>query len=656
MTIDERSEWLEADGLGGFASGTATGVRTRRYHALLLTAATPPTGRQALVAGVEAHLEIGGSSVALSSQRYAPGVVHPDGANRIEGFSATPFPAWTYRIGAGRIEHSIFVPRGLPIVVLRWKGVDLQMPARLTVRPLLACRDYHSLQHENGSFRFEPSVDGPLLRWNPYDGVQPFLAACTGTFTAAPDWYRNFLYAEERERGLDDTEDLACPGRFEWDLSGGEAVLILGADTTAVRQLLVDGAERVADRLARSERGRRAAFPTQLDRSADAYIVRRGEGSTIVAGYPWFTDWGRDTFIAIRGLCLATGRYDVARQVLLQWAGAVSEGMLPNRFTDGGETPDYNAVDAALWFIVAAHEWLAADRRASADDRRRVDEAVEAILEGYTRGTRFGIRADEDGLLAAGVPGVQLTWMDARVGDRVITPRIGKPVEVQALWINALWIGSHISGRWKGPLARASTAFDRRFWNEAAGGLFDVVDVDHVRGTADPSFRPNQILAIGGLPLALMDGARARRVVDAVERRLWTPLGLRSLASGESAYVGRYAGGVESRDGAYHQGTAWPWLLGPFVEAWVSCRGNTAAARKEARRRFLAPLLAVMDSAGLGHLPEVADGDPPHAPGGCPFQAWSVAEALRLDRIVLAVSRRRDTASVPRHRRTAEVM
>jgi predicted glycogen debranching enzyme len=312
-------------------------------------------------------------------------------------------------------------------------------------------------------------------------------------------------------------------------------------------------------------------------------------------------------------------------------------------------------VDASLWFVVTAHEWLNTDPAVSKADRQQIHDAIGAILEGYTRGTRFAIRADDDGLLAAGVPGVQLTWMDAKVGDRVITPRIGKPVEVQALWINALWIGAHISDGWKRPLAQASASFDRRFWNEAADALYDVLPLPHVRGTMDGTFRPNQILAIGGLPLALINGARARRVVDAVERRLWTPLGLRSLAAGESAYVGRYAGGVESRDGAYHQGTVWPWLLGPFVEAWVVARGNTAKVRGDARTRFLDPLLSAMENGGLGHLPEVADGDPPHAAGGCPFQAWSVGEALRLDRDVLKAARRRDTTRRPRHRSAAEV-
>jgi len=653
--VSERLEWLEADGLGGFASGTASGIRTRRYHALLLSAATPPTGRQVLVAGMDVAVEIDGNSVALSSQRYAPGVVHPDGASRLLSFTNDPWPTWRYRVSnAVVVEQSLFVPKGLPITVLRWRAQQAPPGSRLIVRLFLAGRDYHSMHHENAAFQFDADVNGTCVWWNPYGGVQSILANANGMYCAERDWYRRFLYSEEERRGLDAIEDLATPGRFEWDASHGDAVLILAATTAESTALLTaQDPLAVADSLEEKERRRRRTFTSELDRAADAYIVRRATGATIVAGYPWFTDWGRDTFIAIRGLCLATGRYREARQILLQWAGAVSEGMVPNVFPDGGDVPEFNAVDASLWYIVAAHEWLNVDPSVSGSERTQIQSAIEAILAGYSRGTRFGIRADDDGLLAAGVPGVQLTWMDARVGDRVITPRIGKPVEVQALWINGLWIGAHFSTRWKELFSRASAAFEKRFWNASSNTLYDVVDVDHVAGSTDPTLRPNQILAVGGLPVPIIEGDRARAVVDAVERELLTPAGLRSLTPRDPAYIGHYAGGVAARDGAYHQGTAWPWLLGPFVEAWVRTRGSTAEARVEARRRFLDPLRRSLDPAGLGHLPEVADGDQPHAPGGCPFQAWSVAEALRLDRVVLAVTRTQPGTGVRRNRRAA---
>jgi predicted glycogen debranching enzyme len=313
--------------------------------------------------------------------------------------------------------------------------------------------------------------------------------------------------------------------------------------------------------------------------------------------------------------------------------------MLPNRFPDRGDDPEYNSVDASLWYVIAVHEFFGTMKakrlELPADDRTRLLQAMEAILTGYAAGTRFGIKLDEDGLLAAGEPGLQLTWMDAKVGDWVVTPRIGKPVEIEALWLNALWIGSVFSERWWKLFIRGREAFRSRFWHESGGYLVDVVDTNHRPGEVDPSFRPNQIFAIGGLPIALLEGARARQVVDAVEARLWTPLGLRSLAPEEYGYQPRYTGGIRERDGAYHQGTVWPWLLAPFVEAWIRVRGYGSVSKDDARRRFLEPMMRHLQEAGLGHVSEIADGEAPHTPRGCPFQAWSVGELLRLDLVIL---------------------
>jgi predicted glycogen debranching enzyme len=631
------SEWLEADGRGGFASGTANLVRTRRYHALLLSATAPPAGRFVLVNGLEAWIETPEGSFPISSQAYAPGVVHPDGASRIESFEPDPWPRWTFLLEDGlRLTQEFFVSRRTGATVLVWRLPKRRADVSLSVRLLFSGRDYRSLHHENPAFRFEPQRRGYGWLWVPYHDVPEVSVATNGSYEHDPLWYRNFLYSEERDRGLDFTEDLASPGVFRFDFAKAKAALVISTRALAGE----DDAILLTRRLRVEERRRRDGFASRLERAADDYVVRRGDGKTIVAGYPWFTDWGRDTFIALRGLCLATGRLEDARQILIEWAGAVSEGMLPNRFPDRGDQPEYNSVDASLWYVVAVHDFLAAceraHRRVWSADRETLARAVEAILEGYSRGTRYGIRAGADGLLAAGVPGVQLTWMDAKVGDRVVTPRIGKPVEVQALWINALKIGARFSSRWSELARTAAAAFAARFWNEKRGCLYDVVDCGHVEGIFDSRLRPNQIFAVGGLPFALLEGERARRVVDAVEARLWTPLGLRTLAPDDPAYVGRYSGGVASRDGAYHQGTVWPWLAGPMAEAWVRVRGGAPEARREAREKFLAPLLAHMKKAGLGHISEIADGDPPHTPRGCPFQAWSVGEALRLDRLVLA--------------------
>lgn len=628
---DETREWLEADGLGGFASGTVAGVRTRRYHALLLAATTPPTGRMVLVSGFDAWLQTAAGPQALTTQRYTPNTLYPDGQWHIVAFDTEPWPRWRFALADGTaLEQELFVPHGRAAVVLRWRLPARVPGALLRLRPLFAGRDYHALHHENPAFRFAATGHGGERVFRPYDGVPAIHSLADGDWADEPTWYRRFLYVAEQERGLDAVEDLASPGVLSWAIgAAGEAVWILAADD-ALAGLDTADPRALAEQLADAER-RRRRFASRLQRAADAYVVRRGGGRTLIAGYPWFTDWGRDTFIALRGLCLAGGRLDDARDILVAWAGTVSQGMLPNRFPDRGAAPEFNAVDASLWFVIAAGEYLQTGH-AGAADAARLRAAIEAILDGYAAGTRFGIRADADGLLAAGEPGVQLTWMDARVGDRVVTPRSGKPVEVQALWLNALAIAGRWAPRFAAPLARGRAAFAARFWNGARDCLFDVVDVDHRPGTADPSLRPNQILAIGGLPLALLDGERARRVVDTVERQLLTPLGLRSLAPAEAGYAGRYEGDGPRRDGRYHQGTVWPWLIGPFVDAWLRVRGDGAGARAEARRRFLAPLLAHLDDAGLGHVSEIADGDPPHTPRGCPFQAWSVGELLRLDR------------------------
>jgi predicted glycogen debranching enzyme len=650
-TIDDTTEWLEPDGQGGFASGTATGIRTRRYHALLLPATTPPSGRVVLVNGCDARLETGGGTFALSTQRYAPDVLHPDGASRIVSFSTEPWPTWELALPDGtRVRQEIFVERASATTWMAWTLLGGPVPATLHVRPFLSGRDYHALHHENSAFRFEAEACGAALTVRPYEGIPPVTIASNGTYGADAQWYRNFLYSAERERGLDDTEDLASPGTFSWSLGEGRHRAVLSFRTRPTCAFPAPADVAAAHELARaSERERRAACSTPVDRAADAYLVRRGSGLTLVAGYPWFTDWGRDTFIAVRGLCLATGRLREARDILLEWSGAVSEGMLPNRFPDRGDLPEYNSVDASLWYVVAVGELLELDRERSicdADQRSALIAAVNAIVDGYAAGTRFGIRMDDDCLLAAGVPGQQLTWMDARVGDREITPRIGKPVEIQALWFNALAVAARYDARWRPFVPRVQAEFVARFWNSESGTLADVVDVDHVAGTRDDSMRPNQMFAVGGLPLALIDGHRACRILAAVETELQTPAGLRSLTPRHPSYVPHYTGPPAARDAAYHQGTVWPWLIGPFVEAWVRAHGDSRATRLRARKRFLRPFAEWhFGATGASHIAEICDAEAPFSRRGCPFQAWSLGEYLRLDRRVLAVAAVEETAA-----------
>ncbi len=642
------TEWLETDGLGGFASGTAGGERTRRYHALLLTATRPPTGRVVLVNGLEAWVDSArGGHYALTRHRYLPHHIYPDATAELAQFDTLPWPTWRFQLDDdSHVSAEVFVVRGSAEVVLRWRlqrtralGDDA---LTLHVRPLISGRDYHALHHENPVFDFTAHQADDRVSWRPYVDLPAVVVRHNGVYTHAPDWYRRFSYVHERERGLDDSEDLATPGVFSFDLSAHDAAIILnacpggaiGADTNAAQPAL-----ELAAHLAEREHRRRAAFAGRLQQAASAYLVERGDDHTIIAGYPWFTDWGRDTFIAMRGLLLAVGRYQEAESILLGWTEAISEGMLPNRFPDDGSAPVYNSVDASLWFVVAVHDYLETGHAREAT-RERLRFAVDAILEGYARGTRFNIAADDDGLLRAGMPGVQLTWMDAKIGDWVVTPRIGKPVEVQALWINALRIGLQWNERWRERELRASASFIERFVNPSTGALYDVVDVDHEPGRVDASIRPNQIFAVGGLPYAVIEGARARAVVAQVEAELLTPLGLRSLAPAAPDYIGRYGGAMLERDGAYHQGTAWLWLTGPFVEAWL--RVQRAAGIPDplsfdtARNRFLAPLYAHVDCAGLDHVSEIADGDAPHVPRGAPFQAWSLGELLRIERMLAA--------------------
>ncbi|NUM53544.1 MAG: glycogen debranching enzyme N-terminal domain-containing protein [Candidatus Hydrogenedentes bacterium] len=639
VRLNTHDEWLEPDGLGGFASGTVSAIRTRRYHALLLTARTPPTGRVVLINGFDAWITTPRGNYPLTSQVYEPGVVSPNGWERIESFTSEPWPKWRYTVADGlQIEHELFVPHGSSAVVLTWRAIGDAAECSLSVRPFFSGRDYHSMHAESAAFHFDPTLNGGKVSWRPYADLPGIHALSNGEYIHEPQWYRNFIYEEERARGLNYVEDLASPGAFRWNLAEGPAALIFAAQGYEhVLGAPHAPAESIAEGLRHAESNRRAKFAHPLHRAADAYIVKRGEGNTIVAGYPWFTDWGRDTFIALRGLCLSTGRIEEAHNILIEWAGAVSEGMLPNFFTDSGAAPEYNTVDAPLWYVIAVHDYLqrTTGKNTAAVDAATLREAIDAIVTGYAKGTRYRIQMDADGLLAAGEPGVQLTWMDAKVGDWVVTPRIGKPVEIQALWINALRIASQFADKWDAVYKHALASFESRFWNESHGFLYDVIDCDHRDGAMDESFRPNQVFAVGGLPFRLIEGERAWRIVDAIEAKLWTPIGLRTLDRDDADYRGRYEGGVGDRDGAYHQGTVWPWLMGAFVDAWVGVRGGTDMAKQEARTKFLAPLLSHLNAAGLGHICEIADAEPPHMPRGCPFQAWSVGEALRIHHDIL---------------------
>ncbi|HYY29021.1 MAG TPA: glycogen debranching enzyme N-terminal domain-containing protein, partial [Chthoniobacterales bacterium] len=351
LPIDDSAEWLEADGLGGFASGTTTGIRTRRYHALLLTATTPPSGRTVLVNGYDAWIETPRGTFFLSSQRYASEIISPDGVTRLKGFRLEPWPTFRFELyDSVAVEHELFAPHEQSRVVLIWRLIGEPSGAvKLSVKPFLSGRDFHGMHHENDSFNFDPEFKHDTVRWKPYDGVPAIIARSDAIYRHSPVWYRDFLYVEERERGLDCMEDLASPGVFEWVLDNQPAMLVFSAEGFAGIEEKRELAESVQE-LRQNELARRQKFSSSLDAAAESYLVRRGSGRTIIAGYPWFGDWGRDTFISLRGLCLATKRLEVARDILVQWAGALSQGMLPNRFPDQGANSEFNSVDASLWY------------------------------------------------------------------------------------------------------------------------------------------------------------------------------------------------------------------------------------------------------------------------------------------------------------------
>ena len=624
-------EWLETNGLGGWAGSTIANAHTRRYHGLLVAALNPPGNRMVMLSKLEETLQFGGTSYDLGCNQY-PGVMAPCGQQYIEKFSLLPFPTWQYRAGPIALEKQIGAIHGENTTIIQYRLAAAPGPVEFLLRPLVAVRDYHGLQHANNNVRREAPFAQGMLTVQAYDGTPPFYISVPGaTFDYAPYWYYHFQYREEQARGLDFEEDLFSHGALRVTLQPGQSLgVIVSLDAPAGR----DPAALLAAEAARrdalvQQSGFTGEVERQLVRAADQFVVRRGENSrTIIAGYHWFSDWGRDTMIALPGICLATRRFDEARDILREFARAENQGQLPNNFPDHGEAPAYNTADAALWFFVAVRAyWKATHDEAFV--KTEILPVLEDIIAWHDKGTRYHIHCDDDGLLFAGEPGVQLTWMDAKVGDWVVTPRTGKPVEINALWYNALAILADLRGQFDLPgaddlAARALAVKDRfveTFWNTKTGYLFDVVH----DGDKDDSLRPNQLLALS-LPHELLPESQALRVLKAVEQKLLTPVGLRSLAPGAPGYRPRYEGNVHSRDGAYHQGTVWGWLLGPYITALVRLRG---AAGKERARNLVDNLAQRLGEAGLGTLSEIYDGDIPNTPRGCIAQAWSVGEILR---------------------------
>ena len=647
---DER-EWLVADGLGGFGCGCADGIRRRRQHGVLVAASPQTERRFMLVNGFDAWIEIGSRTIPIARQRYSPGVLHPDNSARITSFVSEPWPTWQYDIGDGmQLVHEQMSTRGRAGAFMTWRVISASdITVKLGVRLLMSGRDLDALHRENGVFRFEPARRGDAVwEWTPYDGVPSIFVHASADYQHDPVWYRDFVYELDAVGGV---EDLASPGILTWTLGRGkEAELLVSVPESWTGYSAPGDLAPIVRAVRESERARIAAYRARLHHSADAYVVRRGERETIINAYPVIRSNAREALAAVRGICLHPLRLDEAEQVLEDWSGPVVRHACGSA-TDkelgfGSETL---GVDGPLWFIVAVQEFLtSAGRRGHYLDEgvpRRLTDACEEVLQAYARGAREDAKLDSDGLLASGAAGSYRapTWMNAIVDGRPLTPRVGKPVEIQALWINALTIGARWSERW-GDLGEAATrTFATRFWNAARGCLFDIVDVDHVAGTVDARVRPNQLLAVGGLPAMVLTGQQARSMVEVCERLLWTPLGMRSLAPDEPEYVGHAEGDAHRVTHAAYHGAAWPWLLGPFVEAWVRVHAAERASgsdrvplavlralRVVARKQFLRGIARHLDERGIGHVAEMADGDEPQTSRGAPFHALSLAEVGRV--------------------------
>jgi len=623
------------NGLGGFGCGTVAGANTRRYHAFLMASLKPPVERTLLVAKVDLSVEYLGKLYPLSANEFAGGTVDPRGFVYLESFTVSDgVPVWRYAVADAVLEQRIFMAPGANTSYLRLDLLRASAPLRVEFKPLVTYRDYHS--HGRGTQRFQVTAGHDRCSVDGVDGVPLYrLAVSAGRYAATDLWHWNFLHREEFARGLDAIEDLWGPGTFSADLAGNRPVFFTA---TAEKSEPLAGDDVLAALIARSQR-LGAALPKSappwvraLATASDQFIVHRGEKgaamASVIAGYPWFTDWGRDTMIALPGLTTVLGRFDIAATILRTYAGFIDHGMLPNRFPDAGEAIEYNTVDAVLWMFQAFAEYL--DAKRDPDLLRDLFPGLAAVIHAHVEGTRYGIQVDSDGLLRAGEPGIQLTWMDAKHGDHVVTPRIGKPVEINALWLNALEVVVRLAGRLRNTaekrfcqtlLKRAGDSF-ARFWNEERGCLYDVIDVDG-GATHDASVRPNQILAVS-LPYCVLLPEQMRAVVDTCARELLTSHGLRSLSAQDPTYVGQYVGNGWQRDAAYHQGTVWSWLLGPFARAHYRVYGDAAQAQA-----FLAPMAQHLDAACVGTVSEVFDGDAPHTARGCFAQAWSVAEILR---------------------------
>ena len=624
-------EWLETNGIGGYASSSISGANTRKYHGLLVAALQPPVGRMVLLSKLVETVITEDTAYELDCNQFH-GSVHPKGFQYLSAFVKGIFTEFSYQTGETEIVKTIFMPQGENTTVIRYEVKKAKKEFTLKLKPFVAFRNYHSIMRANDSIQRGYLFEKHILKINPFeDSPLLYIAVPGALFSPQPDWYKGYVYQGEIDRGMESEEDLFTHGDFFLRLKKGDVVSVIVSTE--------DPKLKDSEKLYVAEKQRREKilslpkvkdqFASTLGLAADQFVVKRGKNQkTIIAGYHWFSDWGRDTMIALPGLCLSTGRYEDAKEILRAFGQYMNQGMIPNRFPDAGEEPEYNTVDATLWYIVAAFLYYK-----KTDDKdfivKEIFPLFQEAIEWHLKGTRYGIKADTDGLLSAGEHGVQLTWMDAKIGDWVVTPREGKAVEINALWYNSLMIMQEfakLAGKdeklYKDKAAQVHKSFNREFLNDISGTLFDVIKGPY----KDSSIRPNQVLAIS-LPFELVNKKTAKNILKEVEELLLTPVGLRSLSPLNYHFKPYYAGDSFARDSAYHQGTVWSWLLGPYMSAKIKVDGE---AGKTQVRKIMQAFEKHLSEAGIGTVSEIFDGTEPFYPKGCIAQAWGVAEVLRV--------------------------
>lgn len=623
-------EYLETNGLGGWSSSSITGAHTRRYHGLFVAAINPPTDRIVLLSKLDETIVAGESRYELGCNLYNGDVVHPQGNQHLGSFIKDFFPVWTYEVNGIRLKKTICMIHGENTLVIKYEVLKANSHFTMEFLPLVAARGYHELGHASTRMHWNVDFRNGIFHNQP-DGINNiYISIPNSVYQHTPRWFNNFKYSVEEYRGLDYSEDLFNHGVFSLQMKEGDELhVIISTENPDDR----DGTDLMRQEIKRRKKLLKGQPEDetlqQLILAADQFIVNRDKSlKTVIAGYHWFTDWGRDTMISLPGLTLSTGRFEDAKKIISAFAKSVSMGMLPNRFQEN-EPPEYNNVDGTLWYFIAVYKYM----QATGDEKFVLVEilpVLKEIIDWHFKGTRYNIHVVDDGLLYAGEVGQQLTWMDARIGSWVVTPRMGKPVEIQALWYNVLKIFAELLRLNKqdkdaeiveGSAEKAKTSFEMLFWCEEGQYLYDLID-EH--GKPDPTLRSNQLFAIS-LPFGLIGGERAKAVLEIIEEKLYSPVGLRSLPSEDVHYVHHYGGDQWHRDSSYHQGTVWSWLLGPYVDGLMKT-GNERYRIQNVIDNFKYHL----NEGCIGQVSEIFDADPPHHPRGCVAQAWGVAELLRV--------------------------